>query len=41
MLLSGVHQVSGTVKDFNAAAENLRRSAGELQEEVGQFHVAG
>jgi methyl-accepting chemotaxis protein WspA len=40
-LVTGVHQVSGTVNDFNAAAENLRRSASELQQEVGQFKVAG
>jgi methyl-accepting chemotaxis protein WspA len=39
-LVTGVHQVSGTVNDFNAAAENLRRSASELQQEVGQFKVA-
>jgi methyl-accepting chemotaxis protein WspA len=39
-LVTGVHQVSGTVKDFNSAAEHLRQSAGELQEEVGQFKVS-
>jgi len=38
-LISGVHQVSGTAKDFNMAAEHLRTSATELQEEVGQFKV--
>lgn len=38
-LVSGVHQTSTTVKDFNAAAENLRRSADALQAEVGQFKV--
>lgn len=40
-LITGVHQMSGTVKDFNMAAENLRRSAGDLQDEVGQFSVTG
>ncbi len=38
-LVSGVHQTSTTVKDFNAAAENLRRAADALQGEVGQFKV--
>jgi len=38
-LVSGVHQVSGTAKDFNMAADHLRRSATELQDEVGQFTV--
>ncbi|MBN2290838.1 MAG: methyl-accepting chemotaxis protein [Pirellulales bacterium] len=38
-LVSGVHQTSTTVKDFNMAAENLRRAADALQAEVGQFKV--
>jgi len=39
-LVTGVHQVSETVKDFNAAAENLRLNAGALQSQVGQFTMA-
>ena len=32
--------VGETVKDFSAAAENLRKSARDLQQEVGQFKVS-
>jgi methyl-accepting chemotaxis protein WspA len=40
-LVVGVKQVSETASDFSAAAENLRRSAIDLQEEVSQFTVSG
>lgn len=39
-LATGVHQTSGMVQDFNSAAENLRSSAGVLQEQVEQFEAA-
>jgi len=38
---TGVKQVSTSVREFTAAAENLRQSAQGLQKEVGQFTVAG
>ena len=38
-LVGGVKQASAAVRDFNAAASNLRESAVELQQEVGRFTV--
>jgi methyl-accepting chemotaxis protein WspA len=38
---TGVKQVSTSVREFTAAADNLRQSAQGLQQEVGQFTVAG
>ena len=40
-LNTGVKQVGTSVREFTAAAENLRQSAQGLQQEVGQFTVAG
>ncbi len=38
---AGVKQVSTSAREFTAAAENLRHSAQGLQQEIGQFTVAG
>ena len=40
-LEAGVKQVSTSVREFTAAADNLRHSAQGLQQEIGQFTVGG
>ncbi len=40
-LISGCRQVTTTVRDFTAAATNLRESAQSLQQEIGRFTVSG
>ncbi len=40
-LTSGVRQVNASVQEFSSAAEHLRQAAQVLQDEVGQFTVAG
>lgn len=40
-LINGCRQVTTTVRDFTAAATNLRESAQTLQQEIGRFTVSG